>query len=160
MRIANNKHVLAFMLVIFLLVFITGCGGKAENYSECTEAPIGSIVTISPSSQVIKVAPFLMFDTHMKWQVNVNYPDDKGPIPGACLNITGLFAKPDSYQLYEFETYPTYLPLPNGFKAATNSYGVFTFSTLLSAGTSTFNDTIIATSGGNVPATAAIAIEN
>jgi hypothetical protein len=161
MSFAKNKPAVVLLLIVCSLVFIAGCGGETDNTvpSKCNEAPFGSIITINPSEQPITVR-VLAVDTHLNWQVSVKYPDGINPMPTACLIINGAFAVPNGYGLYTFETYQSHQPLTSGFKAATNNYGSYTFSTLLSAGSTSFFDTISATSGGNVPGTAKIEIKD
>lgn len=142
--------ILALFLVLLLITLIQGCGNT--NGSEC-QAPDGSKITITPSSQTVTTnGTGLAFPTPLDWTVTVFYPD--GTImPKACINVSGTFAVPNGYALYQFQFYPSSvspnLPVNSGFAAQTDESGQYTFSTLLSAGTGTFNDTIYVRSGSN-----------
>jgi len=142
--------ILALLLVMLLITLIQGCGNTKG--SECT-APDGSKITITPSSQAINTGGAgLAFPTPLDWTVTVFYPD--GTImPKACINVTGTFAFPNGYALYHFQFYPSSvspnLPVNSGFAAQTDDSGQYTFSTLLSDGTGTWNDTIYVRSGSN-----------
>ena len=118
----------------------------------CT-APDGSTITITPSSQPIDTGGAgLSVPTSLDWTVRVSYPDGT-VMPKACITVSGAFAVPNGFGLYQFEFFPSSVT-PNtavnsGFSAQTDDFGQYTFSTLLSAGTGTWNDTIYIRSGAN-----------
>jgi len=143
--------ILALLLVLLLITLVQGCGG--ENSTKNCTAPDGSTITITPSSQTLSTGGAgLSFPTALDWTVKVAYPD--GTImPKACITVAGTFAVPNGFGLYQFQFYPSQvtpnLPVNSGFSAQTDDFGQYTFSTLLSAGTGTWNDTIYVRSGAN-----------
>jgi hypothetical protein len=142
--------ILALLLVTFLITLIQGCGSTSGD--DC-KAPDGSTITITPSSQTIDTGGTgIAFPTSLDWTVKVALPD--GTIMAkACINVSGTFAVPNGYALYQFQFYPSSvtpnLPVNSGFNAQTDDSGQYTFSTLISAGSGTWNDTIYVRSGSN-----------
>ena len=142
--------ILALLLVLLLITLIQGCGNT--NGSECT-APAGSTITITPSSQTLSTdGAGLSQSVGLNWTVTVAYPD-KTPMPKACITVSGPLAVPNGYGVYQFQYYPKDVS-PNvlvnsGFSAQLDDFGQYTFSTLLTAGTGTWNDTIYVQSGTN-----------
>jgi len=149
----NHKQIviLALLLVMLLITMIQGCGSESSS-SNCT-APDGSTITITPSSQTIDTKNAgLVASTSFDWLVKVAYPDGT-VMPKACITVSGAFAVPDVRALYQFQFYPSSV-MPNlavnsGFNAQTDDHGAYVFSTLLSAGTGTWSDTIYVRSGTN-----------
>lgn len=148
----NIKHkqivILALLLTMLLITLVQGCGNT--NGTECT-APAGSTITITPSSQSISGGG-IFFPTGLNWTVSVALPD-KTPMPKACITVSGTFAVPNGYALYQFQYYPKdvspNVPVNSGFSAQTDDFGQYTFSTLLSAPSGTWHDTIYVQSGTN-----------
>ncbi len=144
---------LAMLLVLFAVILTQGCG---TSQRECENAEDTATVAIIPDTQTIDTAGAgLGTNVPLDWTVRVAYPDDT-PMPYACLNISGAFAVPNlaGSGFYQFQFYPSWVipntPVNSGFIAKTDKNGQFTFSTLLSAGTGTWSDTIYARSGTNV----------
>ncbi len=139
--------ILALLLVLLLIMLVQGCG--SENSSSNCTAPAGSKITINPSSQTIHPTAA----TGLNWTVTVAYPDGS-LMPKACIGISGNFAVPNSTQAYQFQFFPKdvvpNLPVNSGFSAQTDDFGQYTFSTLISAGSVTFTDTITVQSGANI----------
>jgi len=145
--------ILALLLVLLLITLISGCGNTKGT--ECT-APDGSKITITPSSQSINTGGTgLGVATNLNWTVRVALSDGT-VMPKACINVTGTFAVPNGFALYQFYFYPNSNANPNniavnsGFAAQTDDFGQYTFSTLLSAASGTFTDTIYVQSGANI----------
>lgn len=149
----KHKQIAIFplLLVLLLITLVQGCG--SENSTDNCTAPFGSSITINPSSETFKtsggvVSSNLAFD----FQVTVLYPD-KTPMPKACINISGVLAVPNTSAAYQFFFFPGGAQTPGnvavntGFAAQTDDFGQYTFSAVVSAGTSTFFDTITARSG-------------
>jgi len=144
------KHKQIIILVLLLITLVQGCGSTTSS-DNCT-APAGSTITITPSSQSISVGSGLVFPTGLNWTVTVEYPD-KTPMPKACITVSGAFAIPNGYGLYQFQFYPKdvspNVPVPSGFSAQADDFGQYTFSTLLTAPSGTWTDTIYVQSGAN-----------
>ncbi len=152
--------ILALLLVLFLITLIQGCGSENDS-SNCT-APAGSTIKINPSTGAIHTnGAGLSQNTGLNWTVTVAYPDGS-IMPKACIGISGTFAVPNAFAAYQFQFYPKdvvpNLPVNSGFSAQTDDFGQYTFSTLISAGTGTFTDTITVQSGANI-GTATITVD-
>lgn len=144
--------ILALLLVLLLIALIQGCGGT-DSTKNCT-APDGSKITITPSDQSITTGGAVHPGFNNNWIVRVAYPDGS-VMPKACITITGTFAFPNPLGLYQFYYFPNSTDNPNniavnsGFAAQSDDFGQYTFSTLMSAGSGTWNDTIFVQSGTN-----------
>jgi len=143
--------ILALLFVLFLITLVQGCGSESSS-SNCT-APDGSKITITPSSQTFTTGGVgLAVPTPVDWSVRVAYPDGT-VMPKACVTVTGALAVPNGLALYQFQFDPSSVipnvPVNSGFNAQTDDFGNYTFSTLLSAGTGTWSDTIYVRSGTN-----------
>jgi len=143
--------ILTLLLILLLLALAQGCG--SENSSSNCTAPAGSKVTITPASQTIstngKGLP-VGGQVNLNWIVSVLYPSG-AVMPKACVTISGQFAVPSPFMLYQFFSGPnsTGVAVNSGFSAQTDDFGQYTFSTLLSGGTGTWVDTIYVQSGTN-----------
>ncbi len=150
--IKKNKHIalLAVLLILFAAILTEGCGTSGSR--ECEGAQFGSTIKISPTTITWNTAGtgFLSPNTD-NWQVTVLYADGT-PMPYACLYISGALAVPRSPAAYQFQAGPSWTapaPANSGFKARTDPNGQYTFSTLISAGSGTWKDTIFVQSGAN-----------
>jgi hypothetical protein len=150
----KHKQTVIFnlLLVLFIVVLTTGCG--SENSSKNCTAPDGSTITITPASQTISTGGVgLRVPTALDWTVRVATPD-KAVMPNACISVSGAFAVPNGFGIYQFQFFPSSVT-PNvavnsGFSAQTDDFGQYTFSTLITAPSGTFTDTIYVRSGTNV----------
>ena len=144
------RHRQIIIIALLLIVLIQGCGSTDSN--NCT-APDGSTITITPSSRTISTGGSgFVFPTPVDWTVTVALPD-KTVMAKACITVAGAFAVPNGYAAYQFQYFPSSV-IPNklvdsGFSAQTDDFGQYTFSTLISAGSGTFTDTIYVRSGTN-----------
>ncbi len=150
--IKKNKHIalLAVLLTLFAAILTEGCGTSGSR--ECEGAQFGSTIKINPPSKSWDTGGvgFLSPNTD-DWQVTVLYADGT-PMPYACLNIYGALAVPRSPAAYQFQAGPSWTtpaPVNSGFRARTDTNGQYTFSTLISAGSGTWKDTISVQSGAN-----------
>ncbi len=154
MRLFNAYSRLALFALLFVSAGILAAGcGTSTNTKDCT-APDGSTITINPATQPVDTGGFgVPGDTQLDWTVKVAYSDGT-VMPRACITISGAFAVPSTYSIYQFQFYPSWIT-PNaavnsGFPAQTDDFGAYTFSTLITAGSGTFTDTIYARSGTNM----------
>lgn len=145
----HRTGVYVLFLVLFFAVILQGCGLSKED---CT-APNGSTITINPASQTWTFSSGsggLGGDLEDNWSVKVSYSDGT-PMPYACIRVWGALAVPSGYGAYQFQYYPApknpNAPVDAGFTAQTDEFGMYNFSTLISAGTGTFKDTIRVQSG-------------
>ena len=132
---------LLLVLLICQVSLFQGCGDHSS-------VPDGSILVFDPASVTFKGIPG---DTAQNFRVIARYPDET-PIPYARIRIYGQFAAPAPGALYQFYWYPNGTQQPNvaidsGYEAQTNEYGVAEFSIEITAGTSSFEDTLYAVSG-------------
>ncbi len=148
--IIKNKKMalLAALLVLIAVVLLQGCGTSGKR--ECEAAPFGAVMTLKPGGQSVDTGGAgLGVNLPWDWTVIVLYPDGT-PMPYACLNISGAFAVPN-LGLYQFQYFPSWVspntPVNSGFRARTDVTGQYTFSTVLSAGSGTWKDTIYIRSG-------------
>jgi len=149
----KHKQIIIFnlLLVLFIIALMPGCGG--ENSTDNCTAPDGSTITITPSSQPIDTGGAgLAVPASLDWTVRVGYPDGT-VMPKACITVSGAFAVPNGFGLYQFEFYPSSanpnVAVNSGFSAQTDDFGQYTFSTLITAPSGTFTDTIFVRSGTN-----------
>ncbi|HXY53428.1 MAG TPA: hypothetical protein VEM40_02015 [Nitrospirota bacterium] len=152
MKLTIKQKQTVILTLLFVLILITlaqGCGSES-NSNNCT-APAGSKITISPASSTISTGGVGLFQpTNLNWLVTVDYPDGT-VMPKACITVIGTFAVPNGYGLYQFFTGPnsTGVAVNSGFSAQSDDFGQYTFSTLLTAGTGTWTDTLYVQSGTN-----------
>jgi hypothetical protein len=148
----NTQMVLlAVLLILFAAILTEGCGTSGSR--ECEGAPFGSTISIAPSTISWATPGGLGFATPQTddWQVTVLYPEGT-PMPYACLNISGALAVPRAPAAYQFQAGPSWTapsPVNSGFRARTDTNGQYTFSTVISAGSGTWKDSIQIESGAN-----------
>ncbi len=163
MRLTTKRKqivILALLLVMFSIALIQGCG---DSNTQCT-APFGSTIVINPSSQSLAVPGGIVpGNTPFNFQVLVLYPDNT-IMPKACITISGSQAAPVTPSSYQFFFNPNgttnstgNVAVNSGFEAQTDDFGQYTFSAEVSAGTGTFQDTIVVSSGA-VQGTATLSI--
>jgi len=137
--------VLALTLLLSPVILFPGCGDNKA-------VPFGSKITINPSAGTLKNIPG---DETQNFKVLVTYADGT-PIPKAIVHISGTFAVSlsNSVPAYQFYFYPDgpdrvggNTAVDSGFDAQTDDYGVYDFSVSVYGPGTTFNDTIVVTSG-------------
>jgi protocatechuate 3,4-dioxygenase beta subunit len=150
--IKKNKQMvlLAVLLILFAAILTEGCGTSGSR--ECEGAQFGSTITVNPSTKTWNTGGTgLALPITDDWKVTVLYPDGS-PMPYACLNISGALAVPGAYAIYQFQAGPSWTtpaPVNSGFRARTDTNGQYTFSTVISAPSGTWKDTIYVESGAN-----------
>ena len=139
-----------FLVALITVAMLQGCGKKD---SECT-APDGSTITINPASGSWDTGGLgFYYSQPNDWQVVVRLSDGT-PMAKACIKVSGNLAVPSTAGAYQFQFYPSdrtpNSPVNSGFEAQTDDSGQYTFSTLISAGSGTWKDSIYVTSGANM----------
>jgi hypothetical protein len=151
MKPKNKQNRIQFLIILLLAITgaitIASCG--SEETSKCA-APSDATIVFAPLEWkwTIGNSP-LGANLPLDWQVSVLYKDGT-PMPNACINIAGALAVPNGFAAYQFMSTPTWVapnPVNSGFRVTTDDFGKYQFSVLISAGTSSFKESIMATSG-------------
>jgi len=160
-QVAKRFIIISFILLLTVTLMMSLFAGCGVEKKECT-APDQSTITITPSFQQVKTSSGLSTDMPFDWTVIVKYQDGT-PMPQACITVSGSQAVPNAGGAYQFQYYPSWtspnLAVDSGFSAQTDDYGQYTFSTVASAGSSTWSDTIYVRSGAIV-STAFLAVND
>jgi hypothetical protein len=140
------EHLLSrglFLVIIVSIGLLSGCGND-------TTIPSDGTISFFPADITASIAADTCFDS----TVTLLFKDGT-PMNDAELTVSGAFAFPrqGGGDRYTFYNGPCTYPLnpangrASGFKAVTDSHGVYRFAVLVTAGTGTFTDTIYVQSG-------------